>query len=314
MLVDVYRSQNRGGVGIKGMATNEEDFVEKMLNMKTHDYILFFSNKGKVYRMKGYEVPEFSRQSKGLPIVNLLPVEKGENINSIICLSNDENVKYLTLVTKDGLIKRTNLSEFDNIRSSGKIAITLKEDDELISVRKTTGDNEIIIGASNGRMVRFNESEIRVMGRTASGVKGIDLGGSKVIGAEVITDNEEVLIVTEKGYGKKTPIGDYRLTHRGSKGVKALNVTEKNGMLVALKAVTGIEDLMIITDSGIIMRMSMEQISTLGRATQGVRLIKLKDDQKVATVAVVIDDDEDADGESIDQEINNAEEIKIAEE
>lgn len=319
MLVDVYRSQNRGGVGIKGMATNEEDFVEKMLNMKTHDYILFFSNKGKVYRMKGYEVPEFSRQSKGLPIVNLLPVEKGENINSIICLSSDEDVKYLTLVTKDGLIKRTNISEFDNIRSSGKIAITLKDDDELISVRKTTGDNEIIIGASNGRMVRFNESEIRVMGRTASGVKGIDLGGSKVIGAEVITDNEEVLIVTEKGYGKKTPIGDYRLTHRGSKGVKALNVTEKNGMLVALKAVTGIEDLMIITDSGIIMRMSMEQISTLGRATQGVRLIKLKDDQKVATVAVVIDDsenNEDTDNSenSSVETANGAEEVTVNEE
>lgn len=298
MPVDVYRTQNRGGVGIKGMATNEEDFVEKMLNMETHDYILFFSNKGRVYRMKGYEVPEFSRQSKGLPIVNLLPVEKDECINSIICLSSKESVdKYLTLVTRNGLIKRTDLSEFDNIRTSGKIAITLKDDDELISVRKTTGDNEIIIGASNGRMVRFVEKEIRVMGRTASGVKGIDLGDSKVIGAEVIDPDKQVLIVTEKGYGKKTPIVDYRLTHRGSKGVKALNITEKNGMLVSLKAVTGDEDLVIITDNGIVMRMSMDQISTLGRATQGVRLIKLKDEQKVATVATIMKENEDIDEE-----------------
>ncbi len=309
MLVDTYRIQNRGGVGIKGMATNEEDFVEKMLNMQTHDYILFFSNKGKVYRMKGYEVPEYSRQSKGLPIINLLPVDKDENINSIICLNKDEEYKYLTFITKDGIVKRTNLSEFDNIRSGGKIAITLKEDDELISVRKTTGENEIIIGASNGRMVRFIENEIRVMGRTASGVKGIELSGAKVVGGEVINSDEQVLIVTEKGYGKKTPIQDYRLTHRGSKGVKALNVTEKNGMLVSLKAVTGDEDLVIITDSGIIMRMSMDQISTLGRATQGVRLIKLKDDQKVATVATLIKEEET--DEKI--EVPNVEEHSIIE-
>ena len=294
MPVDAYRTQNRGGVGIKGMATNEEDFVEKMINMETHDYIFFFSNKGKVYRMKGYEVPEFSRQSKGLPIVNLLPVEKGESINSIVSLSAKEHeYNYFVFVTKNGIVKRTDLSEFDNIRSSGKIAITLKEDDELISVRKTTGENEVIIGASNGRMVRFLENEIRVMGRTASGVKGIELGNSKVVGGEIITSDEQVLIVTEKGYGKKTPIDEYRLTHRGSKGVKALNVTEKNGMLVSLKAVTGEEDLVIITDSGIVMRMAMDQISTLGRATQGVRLIKLKDDQKVATVSTIIKEDEE---------------------
>ncbi len=291
--VDEYRTQNRGGVGIKGMTTNEEDFVEKMINMETHDYILFFSNKGKVYRMKGYEVPEFSRQSKGLPIVNLLPVEKDEKINSIVSLSakNDE-YKYLFFITRDGIVKRTDLSEFNNIRTSGKIAITLKEDDELISVRKTTGENEIIIGASNGRMVRFVENEVRIMGRTASGVRGIDLGNAKVVGGEVITENEQVLIVTEKGYGKKTPIQEYRLTHRGSKGVKALNVTEKNGMLVSLKAVGGDEDLIIITDSGIIMRMSIDQISTLGRATQGVRLIKLKDDQTVATVSIILKEEE----------------------
>ena len=294
MLADEYRTQNRGGVGIKGMSTNEEDFVEKMLNMETHDYILFFSNKGKVYRMKGYEVPEFSRQSKGLPIINLLSLEKDEKINSIISLSAKEHeYKYLFFVTKDGVVKRTDLSEFDNIRSSGKIAIGLKENDELIAVRKTTGDNEIIIGASNGRMVRFVENEIRVMGRSASGVRGIDLDGAKVVGSEIITSDEQVLVVTENGYGKKTPIDEYRLTHRGSKGVKALNVTDKNGMMVTLKAVTGNEDLVIITDNGIIMRMSMDQISTLSRATQGVRLIKLKDEQKVATVSTIIKEEDD---------------------
>ena len=312
MLVDAYKTQNRGGVGIKGMATNEEDFVEKMLNVETHDYVLFFSNKGKVYRMKGYEIPEFSRQSKGLPIINLLPVEKDESINSIISLkANENNYQYLLFITKNGVVKRTALDEFDNIRSSGKIAITLREDDELISVRKTTGENEVIIGASNGRMVRFVENEIRIMGRTATGVKGIELGDSKVIGGEVITSDEQVLIVTEKGYGKKTPIEEYRLTHRGSKGVKALNVTEKNGMLVSLKAVNGDEDLVIITDSGIVMRMSMEQISTLGRATQGVRLIKLKDDQKVATVSTIIkeEDDEEVDIDNINESVENKTEV-----
>ena len=286
--VDTYRSQNRGGVGIKGMSTNEEDFVEKMISLSSHDYVLFFSNKGKVYRMKGYEIPEFGRQSKGLPIVNLLPLEKGEYINSVITLEANEHMyRYLLFVTSSGLVKRTDILEFESIRSGGKIAITLKENDELIAVRKTIGEDEIVIGASNGRMVRFKEEEIRAMGRSASGVRGIELDGAKVVGAEVVDKNSQILIVTERGYGKKTPIDEYRLTHRGSKGVKALNVTDKNGMLVSLKSVVGNEDLMIITDSGIIMRMPMKQISTLKRATQGVQLINLKDDHKVATVAKV---------------------------
>lgn len=287
---DTYKTQNRGGVGIKGMSTNEEDFVEQLVSMKTHDYILFFSNRGRIYRMKGYEVPEFSRQSKGLPIINLLQLEKEENISSIISLSADnEEHKYLVFVTKNGVIKRTELSEFDNIRKSGKIAITLKEDDELIYVGVTTGNDEIAIGANNGRMVRFNEDEVRVMGRSASGVKGIELEDSKVIGAEVIKPNQLILIVTENGYGKKSEIEEYRLTHRGSKGVKALNITDKNGMMVALKCVNPDDDydLMIMTDSGIIIKLPLEQVSTLKRATQGVRLINLKDDQKVSTVAVV---------------------------
>ena len=288
MLLDTYRTQNRGGVGIKGMSTNEEDYVEKMINMSTHDYILFFSNKGKVYRMKGYEIPEFSRQSKGLPIINLLPLENDEKITSMIQVENKENSnKYLMFFTKDGLTKRTRIEEFENIRNNGKKAIVLKDNDELISVRKTTGENEILIGASNGRMVRFNENEIRVMGRSSSGVKGISFENSYVVGAEVVNKDEDVLIVTENGYGKKTNVDQYRLTHRGSKGVKALNVTEKNGNLVSLKTVKGDEDLLIITNSGIIIRIDTQQISTLNRNTQGIRLINLKDNQKVSTVALV---------------------------
>ena len=306
---DTYKTQNRGGVGIKGMSTNEEDFVEQLVSMKTHDYILFFSNRGRIYRMKGYEVPEFSRQSKGLPIINLLQLEKEENISSIISLSADnEEHKYLVFVTKNGIIKRTELSEFDNIRKSGKIAITLKEDDELIYVGVTTGIDEIAIGANNGRMVRFNEDEVRVMGRSASGVKGIELEDSKVIGAEVIKPNQLILIVTENGYGKKSEIEEYRLTHRGSKGVKALNITDKNGMMVALKCVNPGDDydLMIMTDSGIIIKLPLEQVSTLKRATQGVRLINLKDDQKVSTVAVVEKEEIEENTESNDDEATPA--------
>lgn len=288
MLLDSYRIQNRGGVGIKGMTTNEEDFVEKMLNMETHDYILFFSNKGKVYRMKGYEVPEFSRQSKGLPIINLLPLENGEKITSMIKIGKEDVAnKCLIFFTKNGLTKRTLLTEFENIRNNGKKAIVLKDDDELIAVRKTNGHNEILIGASNGRMVRFDENEVRIMGRSSSGVKGIEFTNAHVVGAEVVDSHEQVLIVTENGYGKKTEVEQYRLTHRGSKGVKALNVTEKNGNLVSLSTVTGDEDLMIITDSGIIIRISTDQVSTLNRNTQGVKLINLKNNQKVATVALV---------------------------
>lgn len=306
---DTYKTQNRGGVGIKGMSTNEEDFVEQLVSMKTHDYILFFSNKGRIYRMKGYEVPEFSRQSKGLPIINLLQLEKEENISSIISLSADnEEHKYLVFVTKNGVIKRTELSEFDNIRKSGKIAITLKEDDELIYVGVTTGNDEIAIGANNGRMVRFNEDEVRVMGRSASGVKGIELENSKVIGAEVIKPNQLILIVTENGYGKKSEIEEYRLTHRGSKGVKALNITDKNGMMVALKCVNPDDDydLMIMTDSGIIIKLPLEQVSTLKRATQGVRLINLKEDQKVSTVAVVEKEETEESTESTGEEAESA--------
>ena len=287
---ETFKTQNRGGVGIKGMSTNEEDFPEKLISMKTHDYLLMFSNFGKVYRMKGYEIPEFSRQSKGLPIVNLIPLEKNERITSVVTVDSSDNEinKYLVFVTKFGLIKRTNMQEFDSIRNNGKKAIVLKENDQLISVRKTTGKNEIIIGASNGRVVRFYENEVRVMGRGSCGVKGIDINDNEfVVGAEIISQDEQVLIVTENGYGKKTPIEEYRLTHRGSKGVKTLNVTEKNGNIVSLKTVLGDEDLIIITDTGMTIRISITQISTLSRNTQGVRLITLKNNQKVSTIATI---------------------------
>ena len=309
---DTYKTQNRGGVGIKGMSTNEEDFVEKILSMSTHDWILFFSNKGRVYRMKGYEVPEFSRQSKGLPIINLLPLEKDENISSILSVKQDDDfTKYLIFATKNGIVKRTPIEEFDSIRKGGKIAIVLKENDELISVKKTCGKNEIVIGASNGRMVRFDENEVRSMGRSSSGVKGIDLDGAIVVGAEVVEPGHMVLIVTENGYGKQTLIDEYRLTHRGSKGVKALNITEKNGTMVSLKTLmpNAHLDLMIMTDNGIIIKLPLEQVSTLKRATQGVRLMNLKEGQKVTTVALVekeVEEEENSENNSEESSIEEA--------
>ena len=287
MTSETYKTQNRGGVGIKGMTTNENDFVEKLISMTTHDYLMFFTNKGKAYRVKGYEIPQYSRQSKGIPIVNLLPFEKDEEVTAMLKINQEEKNNNIVFCTQNGLIKRTALSEFENIRKSGKIAISLKENDQLISVKKTTGENEIIIASSNGRMIRFNEQEIRIMGRTASGVKGIDLGEGKCVGCEIANDNEQILVVTEKGYGKRTNINEYRMTHRGSKGVKALNITEKNGNIVSFKIVHGDEDLMIITNSGIIIRLSVEQISTIGRVAQGVRLIHLKDNQIVSSIALL---------------------------
>ena len=298
---ETYRTQNRGGVGIKGMTTNENDFVEKIISMSTHDYLMFFTNKGKTYRIKGYEVPQYSRQSKGLPIINLLPFDKDEEVTAMLKIDQNEENNNIVFCTQKGLIKRTAISEFENIRKSGKLAISLKENDQLISVKKTSGNDEIVIAASNGRMIRFNESEIRVMGRTASGVKGIDLGDSICVGCEIAQQNQEILVVTEKGYGKRTNIEEYRMTHRGSKGVKALNITDKNGNIVSFKLVSGDEDLMIITDSGIIIRLPIGQISTTGRVAQGVRLIHLKDNQKVSSIALL---DKESEEESIDSAEN----------
>ncbi len=288
---DTYKVQNRGGVGVKGMTTTEEDYVEQLLSMNTHDYILFFSNKGKVYRLKGYKIPEYSRTAKGLPIVNLLSLEKDEKINTIIRINEKETYKCLLFSTKDGLVKRTLISEFDNIRQSGKIAITLKEDDELISVKKTTGNDQVLMCSSNGRMARFNEEEIRIMGRTASGVRGINLSDDKCVGMEISEPGKLLLVVTENGYGKKTAIEEYRETKRGSKGVKTINITEKNGNVIGFKSTDNDKDLMIITSDGIIIRMDINSISQMGRVTKGVRLINLKDKNKVASISVIEKED-----------------------
>ena len=303
---DTFKSQNRGGVGIKGMSTNEEDFVEHMINIETHDYVMFFTNRGKVYRIKGYEIPEFSRQSKGLPVINLLPIEKDELVNSIVKIKPDEEVTNLLFVTRSGLVKRTQVSEFDNIRTNGKICLTLKENDELLTVRKTSGNDFVLLGSSNGRMVKFNESEVRVMGRTASGVRGIDLGNSTCIGAEIASEDDNILIVTKKGYGKQSKVSDYRTTKRGSKGVKALSVTEKNGDIASFKISREDSDVVIITDTGMVMRMPLCQINVLGRVTQGVRLINLKDENTVATVSIV---DREKEVENIEE--NNQQSVDL---
>ena len=317
---DTFKAQNRGGVGIKGMSTNDEDFVEHMINLSTHDYILFFTDKGKVYRLKGYEIPEFSRQSKGIPIVNLLQIEKDERVNAVIQITREENSKYLLFATEGGVVKKTLISEFDNIRNSGKICISLRENDKLIDVKKTTGNDLVLLGSDAGRMVKFNEDEIRVMGRTASGVRGITLDGGKCICSEIVSEDDTILLVTEKGYGKQTKVSEYRQTKRGSKGVKAMNITEKNGNLVSVKIVHEGKELVIMTNSGMTMRMPLDQISVLGRVTQGLRLINLKDNQKVSTISLVDKEEEtvveestqegvsDMVQESVEQPIENNEE------
>ena len=286
---DTYKVQHRGGVGIKGMTTTDNDFVEQLISLNTHDDILFFTNKGKVYRLKGYKIPEYSRTAKGLPIVNLLQLEKDEKIKTVIKISNKEDFanKCLLFTTKNGLIKRTDIAEFENIRQTGKIAITLKDDDELISVKMTSGDDQVLICSSKGRMARFNENEIRIMGRTASGVRGINLTDDICVGAEISELGKSLLVVTENGYGKKTAIEEYRETKRGSKGVKTLNITEKNGKVVGFKSTDDNKDLMIITNDGVIIRMDVKSISTMGRVTKGVRLINLKDNNKVASISIL---------------------------
>ena len=307
--VDTYKIQNRGGVGIKGMAINEEDFVEHIINSTTHNYILFFTNKAKVYRLKGYEIPEFSRQSKGLPIINLLNLEQGEYITSLLKVANDEEHKYLVFATKQGLIKRTEISEFSNIRASGKKFITLRDDDELISVKKTDGNYEILMASSNGRLVRFPESLVRIMGRGATGVRGINLDDGILVGMEVANSDIDVLVVTEKGYGKKTPISEYRVTNRGGKGVKTLSVTDKNGTITSFKAVDKDKDLIIITNEGIIIRLSINSISTMSRVTQGVKLINLRDGQKVSSISVVDSEKDEEISEPVDRDTSVSDDI-----
>ena len=304
-LVDTYRAQNRGGRGIKSLTLNEEDSIDTMISMSTHDFLLLFTDKGRVYRLKGYNVPSGSRTSKGIPIVNLLQIEKDERVNAVIQITREENSKYLLFATEGGVVKKTLISEFDNIRNSGKICISLRENDKLIDVKKTTGSDLVLLGSDAGRMVKFNEDEIRVMGRTASGVRGITLDGGKCICSEIVSEDDTILLVTEKGYGKQTKVSEYRQTKRGSKGVKAMNITEKNGNLVSVKIVHEGKELVIMTNSGMTMRMPLDQISVLGRVTQGLRLINLKDNQKVSTISLVDKEEETVVEESTQEGVSD---------
>ncbi|MEG0275125.1 MAG: DNA gyrase C-terminal beta-propeller domain-containing protein, partial [Longicatena sp.] len=284
---DTYRTQNRGGRGIKGMTTNEDDIVEMLVPMSTHDFLLLFTNVGKVYRIKGYRIPNASRTAKGLPVVNLLNLDKEEKVKALVPVKQESESEYLMFVTKNGLVKRVASSEFDSIRQNGKIAITLREDDELVGVKETTGDDEIIIAGSNGKAVRFHEEGVRPMGRTASGVKGFNVDGAIVVGIATSRDGSYLLSVSENGYGKRTPIDEYRLTTRGAKGVKTINITPKTGELVSVRAVTGEEDAMIVTNTGIIIRIAVDKIGIYSRNTQGVKLINVCDEESVAKVAIV---------------------------
>ncbi len=287
MNADVYKEQNRGGVGVRGITTNEEDYVKFLINSSTHDYVAIFTNKGKVYRLKGYEIPEYGRTAKGLPIINLIQIEKDEKINAIINIPhNDNTYKYSVFATKNGIIKKTSIDEYVNIRKSGKIAITLHDDDELIDVKLTDGNMNIILGTTSGKIVVFDENEIRPMGRTATGVRGINLDDALCTGMDVGHDDDNLLIITKNGYGKRTLLSEYRKTKRGSKGVLAVKVTEKNGPMIAHKIIKDNQSLLIITESGMVIRIPINQISQLSRVTQGVKLMNLKDEQYVSTVSV----------------------------
>ncbi|GEK31259.1 DNA gyrase subunit A [Kurthia zopfii] len=314
---NTYRSQRRGGRGVQGMGTNEDDFVEHLMYTSTHDTILFFTSKGKTFKAKGYEIPEYGRTAKGLPMVNLLNIDKDEKVTAMIRVPSYEEDAYFIFTTKTGITKRTSLSNFANIRTNGLIAISLKEDDELISVRLTDGTKEIIIGTHLGMMVRFKEDDIRSMGRNASGVRGIRLrDGDYVVGMEILEENQEVLVVTENGYGKRTNESEYRLQARGGVGIKTCQITDKNGPVVAVKAVTGEEDIMLITINGMLIRMGIEDISQTGRSTQGVRLIRLAAEELVATVAKVekAEDLDELEGEETEENLNDDSIVETPEE
>ena len=303
MLINEFKTQNRGGKGIKGMGVKDGDFIEKLIYSSTHDMLLFFTNKGKVYSKKAYEIPEFGRTAKGLPIVNLLQLEKGEKIQTIINVEEDANDQYLFFITKMGTVKRTGVSEFANIRNSGLIALTLRDGDELSNVLTTDGKQDVLIGTHLGYAVRFNESAVRSMGRTAAGVRGINLRENDyVVGSGVVKDSDEVLVISEKGYGKRTSASEYPTKGRGGKGIKTANVTEKNGPLSGVTVIDGTQDIMVITDDGIMIRFKVDNVSQTGRSTIGVRLIKVGDNSKVASLAVV--------PAEADQEVGDAEETE----
>lgn len=283
-----YRTQNRGGRGIQGMGTNEDDFVEHLVSTSTHSTVLFFTNKGKVYRTRGFEIPEYNRTAKGIPIINLLQIEKDEWINAVITVDEFDEDWYLFFTTKHGISKRSSLSQFANIRKGGLIAVGLREDDELISVRLTDGNKHIMIATKNGYLIRFEEEQVRSMGRTAAGVRGISLrGDDEVVSMEILDPGLQVLHVTNKGVGKRTPEDQYRVTNRGGKGIFTAKLTEDTGHITAVKAVTGEEDIMLITVAGVLIRIPVESVSQTGRNTQGVRLIRLQNEEEVATVAKI---------------------------
>ena len=290
--VDTYRTQNRGGKGVKGMNMNENDVIDLMINMSTHDYLLVFTNKGKVFRMRGFQLPAGSRISKGIPIINLINIEKDDKIQAMVAYSAEDESKYLFFATKNGIVKRTAISEFESIRQNGKIAIVLNEDDELIGVKGTTGNDEILIAASNGKCVRFNENDVRPMGRKSVGVKGMNVDGAKVIGLALSTEGSYILSVSEKGYGKKTEISEYRLCKRGAKGVLTVNISEQTGNLTSIRSVNGDEDAMIITNEGIIIRLSLDKVANYGRNTKGVRLINLSNSDATVSKVTIVDKEE----------------------
>jgi DNA gyrase subunit A len=291
MAPETFRTQNRGGRGVKGLSMNENDLVSILVNSRTHTDLLFFSNLGKVYRMRGYQVPEFARTAKGIPVVNLLNLEKTETVRSIISVDAYDDGHFLFFTTLKGVVKRTPIKEFELIRQNGKIAISLREADQLYDVKQTNGQQVIGIASSKGKMVTFPETEVRSMGRTATGVRGMNLSGGDVVGVSMTQEGQHILVITTKGYGKKTNLEEYRATHRGAKGVLTISSSEgkieKIGNLIAMKAVKGDEDLIVITKSGVVIRISLTQVKETSRSTQGVRIIRLDDQERVSTVAVV---------------------------
>ena len=299
-----FTAQKRGGRGVQGTGVKDDDFVRELVSTSTHDHLLFFTNKGRVYRLKGYEIPEYGRTAKGLPIVNLLKLDEGESIQTIINVEQDRSDEaYLFFTTRQGVVKRTNVAEFSNIRQNGLKALNLRDEDELINVFLTDGNTDVIIGTKYGYSVRFNEAVVRNMGRSATGVRGVNLrDGDKVVGASVITDQDEVLVITEKGYGKRTIAGEYPTKGRGGKGIKTANITEKNGSLAGLLTVKGDEDLMIITDTGVMIRTGVADISQTGRSTQGVKVMRLDQDAKIVTFTTVQADEKDEKDEEVVEE------------
>ena len=310
MTVDTYRAQNRGGKGITGAKMSDSDFVERVLFTSSHDTLLFFSTFGKIYKLKAFQIPYSSRIAKGLPIINLLNFEENEKLAAVVNVKEDATDGYLIFATRQGIVKKTEISEFNNIRTNGIKAILLNENDELFEVGVTDGEKDIILGASNGKAIRFSESDIRPMGRIAAGVRGLKVEpNEKMVGMAIInTDGDEIVIVTEKGYGKRTNVDAFRVQVRGGKGVKALNITAKNGKMISLSTVRGDEDLLVVTDKGMIIRTHLDQILTVGRDTQGVCIIKLNEGHSASTIAIVPRNDEE---EAVDEE--NSEDFKYDE-